>query len=56
MPYQLSIKLVDKHAPVRIVTRAEQKQFNKPWLTTGILKSIKKKQRIYRTHFVSKIP
>lgn len=30
------------------------KQFNKPWLTQGLLKSIKRKQKMYKLHFLSK--
>jgi hypothetical protein len=36
--------------------RSKHKQFSKPWLTIGILKSIKTKQKMYNTHFLSKIP
>ena len=31
------------------------KQLNKPWLTQGLLKSIKRKQKMYKSHFFSKI-
>ena len=47
-------KIVDRHAPMKQTTQTKQKQLNRPWLTTGILKSVKKKQRMYRTHFLSK--
>ena len=48
-------KIADKHAPMKQTTQTKQKQLNKPWLTTGILRSIKlKKQKMYRTHFLSK--
>ena len=35
-------------------SQTKQKQLNKPWLTKGILKSIKRKQKMYRMHFLSK--
>ena len=37
-------------------SRELRKQFSKPWITNGILKSIKNKQSIYRTHFLSNNP
>lgn len=49
-------KIVDKHAPVTKITQAKQKQLNKPWLTSGIIKSIKKKQKMYHSHLLSKNP
>ena len=30
------------------------KQLNKPWLTQGLLKSIKRKQMMYKSHVFSK--
>ena len=47
-------KIVDKHAPIRLASQSKQRQLNKPWLTKGILKSVKRKQKMYRTHFLSK--
>ena len=47
-------ELVKKHAPMKKASQTKQKQLNKPWLTKGILKSIKRKQKMYRTHFLSK--
>ena len=47
-------KIVDKHAPVKLASQSKQRQLNKPWLTKGILKSVKRKQKMYRTHFLSK--
>ena len=47
-------QLVEKHAPLKKASQTKQKQLNKPWLTKGILKSIKGKQKMYRTHFLSK--
>ena len=46
--------IVDKHAPIRLASQSKQRQLNKPWLTKGILKSVKRKQKMYRTHFLSK--
>ncbi len=33
--------------PLKKVSRSKQKQLNKPWISNGILKSIKNKQRMY---------
>ena len=45
--------VVNKHAPIKLASYAKQKQLNKPWITKGILKSIKLKQKVHRTHFLS---
>lgn len=43
----------DKHAPKKIyISKTKQKQLTKPWIINGILKSIKTKQRMYKTHFL----
>ena len=47
-----SNKIVEKHAPMKQATQTKQKQFNKPWLTKGILKSIKRKQIKYLGVFI----
>ena len=46
--------IVNRHAPLKRATNSKMKQLNKPWLTQGLLKSIKRKQRIYKSHFCSK--
>ena len=38
---------------VKEASQSKMKQLNKPWMTTGLLKSIKSNQRMYRTHFYS---
>ena len=48
--------IVHKHAPRKQISQSKQKQFSKPWITNGILKSIKTKQSMYRTHFRSNNP
>ena len=45
--------IVNKHAPIKLASRAKQKQLNKRCITKGILKSIKLQQKMYRTHFLS---
>lgn len=46
-------EIVDKHAPIRLASQCKQKQLNKPWLTKAIFKSVKRKQKMYRTHYLS---
>ena len=48
--------IVKKHAPLKQVSRNKQKQLQKPWITKGILKSIKTKHAMYKTHYLSKDP
>ena len=40
-------KIVETHAPMNQATQTKQKQLNKPWLTKDILKSIKRKRKMY---------
>ena len=47
-------KTVDKHAPIKLASQSKQRQLNMPWLSKGILKSVKRKQKMYRTHFLNK--
>lgn len=41
---------------MKLLPRSKIKQLTKPWITNGILKSIKRKQKMYRTHFLSNNP
>ena len=46
--------VITKHAPMKIASRAKQKQLAKPWLTKGLIKSIKRKQKMYLFHLYKK--
>ena len=48
--------IVEKHAPRRKLSRKQQRLLKKPWLTRGIIKSIKSKHTMYTTHFFSNDP
>ena len=48
--------IADKHAPIRQLSQKKQKLCAKPWITNGILKSIKTKHKLYKTHFLSNNP
>ena len=41
-------KLVNKHAPFRYLTAKEKRRYRQPWVTKGIIKSIRKKNKLYR--------
>ena len=49
-------KLIDKYAPLRKITRSEFKQTRKPWITNGILTSIKNKDKLYHKYINTKDP
>jgi hypothetical protein len=52
-----SIKcIIDKHAAIKLASKSKVKQMSKPWLRGGFLKSIKTKQKMYRSHFEVSIP
>ena len=40
-------KLVNKHAPMKTISNRKAKQFSKPWITKGLRKSIKVKNKLY---------
>lgn len=50
--YSIITSTIDHHAPKKKLTRKQKKLQNKPWLTKGLLKSIKNKQKMYKTHFL----
>ena len=52
--YENVNKLILKHAPLKKLTTQEKKLCLKPWITTGILTSIKTKNRIYRKFLCTK--
>ena len=48
--------IVNKHAPKKQTSRNKQRLLHKPWISKGILKSIKIKHTMYKTHFLSRDP
>ena len=40
-------EVTNKHAPIKEASQSKLRQFNKPWITSGILKSIKTKQIVF---------
>ena len=47
-------QIVGRHAPLQQASSSQKKRLRKPWITAGILKSIKRKQKMYSSHFLSK--
>ena len=45
--------LSDKHAPARKLSNNKRKQSAKPWISNAILKSIKRRQKLFKSHFLS---
>ena len=48
------LRIVEKHAPMKILSNKETKWLLKPWITKGIQKSIGKKDVLYKKYLKSK--
>ena len=48
--YDYTMTCIDKHAPLRKLTNKEFKQRYKPWISTGILNSIKRKHSLFKKY------
>ena len=46
-------EIISRHAPRKKLNRSQERKSSKPWLTKGVLTSIRKKQWLYRTHFLN---
>ena len=49
-------QVVNKHAPLKKVSRKHKRLQKKPWLTTDLLSSINMKRKLYKTHFLNGNP
>ena len=47
-------KILDKHAPLKYMSGKQQKNISKPWITKGILISIKIKNTLYNKFYQAK--
>ena len=45
--------MIDKNAPLKEVSRKQKKLHKKPWLSHDLLKAIKDKRKMYKTHFLN---
>ena len=43
---------IDKHAPLTKLSRRQLKLYSKPWLTKGIINSIKYKRKMFKSHYI----
>ena len=43
---------LNKYAPLKRASRKKRKLLSKPWITKGIFVSIRKKQKLYVTHYL----
>ena len=50
---QIVRSAIDFYAPLRQASPRQKRIQSKPWLTKGLLVSIKRKQKLYRSHFMS---
>ena len=44
---------MDIHTPLKKLTRKQKRFQRKPWIIKGILVSIKRKQKMHKTHFIN---
>ena len=49
-------QIADKHASIKKASQSKRRQLAKPWLTKGVLTSVKFKQKLYKSHFLSRGP
>ena len=55
--FELSINnVIDKHMPLKKMSKKGLKFLNKPWITLGIRKSIKRRESLYRKFIKAKNP
>ena len=52
--YNKISQLIDKHIPIKQISRNELKLRSKPWITSGIKKSISVKNKLYKKHLKTK--
>ena len=48
--------ILDRHVPLRPMSKKEQRLSNKPWITPEIFNSIKTKKKIFQNYFKSNNP
>ena len=46
-------EITNKYAPIKKVTNSKKRQLKKPWISNGKLNSIKTKQKLFKSHFLS---
>ena len=54
--YNKVTQIIDKHFPIKQLSKKDMRFKSKPWITPAIEKSINVKNRIYRKYLASKSP
>ena len=54
--YSLLTSTINIYAPLKKLSRKQKRLINKPWITKGLLISIKKKQKMHKTHYIKGSP
>ena len=49
----LIIATIEKHAPLQTASQKQKHIHKKPWINSDLLKMIKRKQNLYKTHFLN---
>ena len=53
---EVILKVVNKHAPLKFASRKQKRLLQKPWITKNVFDAIRRKQKMYKTHFKSGDP
>ena len=51
-----NILQINMHAPTKKASNSKMKQLKKPWISNSILVSIKKRHKLFKSHFLSGDP
>ena len=54
--YSIIKLIIEKHVPLKKLSRKQHRLKNKPWITKNLLISIKKKQKLHKTHYIYGLP
>ena len=54
--YSILKLTIENHAPLKILSRKQQRLKTKPRITKSLLISIKKKQKLHKTHYIFELP
>ena len=54
--YSLLTSTINIHALLKKLSRKQKRLINKPWITKGLLISIKKKQKMHKIHYIKGSP
>ena len=49
-------KITDKYAPLKRISNSQKRLLKKPWISKCLLVSIKKRHKLFKSHFLCKDP